>query len=543
MSRLLEILGRAITVDTADLIWHWLDQVNNAKKDADNPATDPIGKIIGLIAERKTETAEQQLRLYLFDNPQCVHGRLAAAAIAMAKGQLTGAIKELNSVYMRRPNNTMVLYALGHCYERLGHESEAIAFYQDCLKFKNYLLLPRQRLAAIYFKNGQLEKTINEYELLKDEYPDDISTLVTLGHLYIAAEDCEKAIDTFNTAILIHPDNFRTDDDEIDELINADQIHQALEQIESLLEQQPARADLAIKRADVLAMLGDNTSALSQYQHVLRLRPDFLEARVKLASLYLQMDWQQLAAQQFNNAAEINDQIIEAYIGLTTAQKLNNHISDALATLSLAAAIQPNSTLLLAEAATLQFRLQLAESIDSYHNPTPSELLPAIIRSHQRQIQQRPQNPDLRYRLGLLTMATGNLPNAIIAFENALQINPTHYRAKTKLAICLFEIGQHEKALQQLTGPQCIDPDTLELHYKTALLYCDRLVFASSLLNLERRLQNNFAAPDATVNISIVLQNLGQLDRADAMWENLSETAQHAITTEGFSPPGAEFAH
>jgi len=543
MSRLLEILGRAITADAADLIWHWLDEVNAARNDTVHSSADHINKIIRLTGDKKIEAAEEQLRLYLFDNPGCVQGRLAAAAICLSKGDLPNAIEELNSVYMRRPNNTMALYALGHCYERLGRESEAIAFYQDCLKFKNYLLLPRQRLAAIYFKNGQLEKTINEYELLKDEYPDDISTLVTLGHLYIATDNLTKAIDTFNKAILIHPDNFRTDDDEIDRLINDDQLHQAMEQIEDMLEQQPERADLAIKRADVLAMLGEHSDAVSQYQHVLRHRPDFLEARVKLGTLYLQMDWQLLAAQQFNRAAEINDQIIEAYVGLALAQKQNKDFSEALGTLSLAAAIQPNSTLLLAEAATLQFRLSLGESMHYDQNPTPSELLPAILQSHRRQMKQRPQNPDLKYRLGLLTMTTGNMLDAIGALECALQINPTHYRARTKMAICLFEVNRHELALQQLTGPKCLGKDTLDLHYKTALLYCDKFAFASSLINLERQLQNNFAAPDATVNISIVLQNLGLMDRAEAMWENLSETAEHAINSDGFSPPGGEFTY
>jgi hypothetical protein len=87
-------------------------------------------------------------------------------------------------------------------------------------------------------------------------------------------------------------------------------------------------------------------------------------------------------------------------------------------------------------------------------------------------------------------------------------------------------------ALKQMTGPDCLDKDTLELHYKTALLYCDKVKFASSLMNLERCMHNNFTSADPTVNIAIVLQNLGLLDRVTAMWDNLSETANHAIETE-----------
>jgi tetratricopeptide (TPR) repeat protein len=126
-------------------------------------------------------------------------------------------------------------------------------------------------------------------------------------------------------------------------------------------------------------------------------------------------------------------------------------------------------------------------------------------------------------------MSVGRIDEAIKAFQSALEINPTYTRARSKMAVCLFETDQKEVALEQLIGPDCLDKDTLELHYKVALLYCDRIKFASSLINLERLLENNFACTDATVNISVVLQNLGLLDRAAAMWDNLSDMAAQAM--------------
>src|SRR4030042_1426450 len=171
---------------------------------------------------------------------------------------------------MRQPNNTMALYALGYCYERLGQESQAVEFYQDCLKFKSYLHLPAQRLAAVYFKNRQPERTIQQYELLRKEYPDDISTLVTLGHLYIIVSKYEQAVDTFNTAILIHPDNFHPEDEDMEHLIADGQLNEALEEIEDILQTQPDRVDLLVKRADVLRMVGATTDAISQYEEVVR---------------------------------------------------------------------------------------------------------------------------------------------------------------------------------------------------------------------------------------------------------------------------------
>lgn len=529
MSQLLEILGRAITVDTADLIQHWLNAVRLPGSDSNSAQYRQLSKAVELMGNMKLDAAAEQLRVYLFEYPSCTYGRVAAAAICLHNNQLPEAIKELNSVYLRQPNNTMALYALGHCYERIGKESQAVEFYQDCLKFKNYLQLPAQRLAAVYFKNGQPERTIGQYELLKNEYPDDISTLVTLGHLYIATARYMQAIETFNTAILIHPDNFRAQDDETDQLIADGQLHDALEQIGDSLQAEPHRADLLMKCGDVLRMLGSTTDAVCQYEEAVRTCPDFLEATIKLGTQYLQMNQDELAAQQFNKAVEINDKIVDAYIGLAISQNLAGNTSDALGTLSLAAAIQPNSSLLFTETATLRFKAGLRENSPFELPDDPASLTQAVIAAHCQHLTHRPQNPDLHYRLGILMMNLGRIDNATELFQTALQINPAFTRAKSKLSLCLFEADRKPEAIKCLTDCDHLDKDTLDLHYKTALLYCDRVKFASSLINLERHLENNFACPDAVVNISIVLQNLGLLDRVTATWDSLADTANHTI--------------
>jgi tetratricopeptide (TPR) repeat protein len=124
----------------------------------------------------------------------------------------------------------MAIYIMGYCRERLGQVAEAIECYQDCLKFKRHLQLPRQRLAAIWMRSGRLDKTIHEYEQLTAEHPDDIASLVLLGYLYVAVQDYERAIDTFNMAIISHPDNFLEvrEDDDIETLAQNGLFDQAL---------------------------------------------------------------------------------------------------------------------------------------------------------------------------------------------------------------------------------------------------------------------------------------------------------------------------
>ena len=532
MSQVLEILGRAITVDTSDLIWHWLNMVTFPD---DHKQSDQYGllySVLELIDRNKTCAATEQLQKHLSANPSCIYGRLAAAAICINNNQLNEAIQELNSVYMRRPNNTLALYALGYCYERLGREAQAVEFYQDCIKFKKYLQLPAQRLAAIYFKNEQYDKTIEQYQLLNSEYPDDISTLITLGHLFIVTGKFSQAVQTFNNAILMHPDNISFQDNDIDQLMAEGQLYEALEQIEIFLQENPERPDLLIRQGDILRMLGSTTDAVTQYEQAIRLCPDFLEATIKLGTQYLQLNQDQLAAELFNKAVEINDRIVDAYIGLSIAQQSAGNTVEALDTLSLASAIQPNSSLLFSETASLHFnhgikndKMFFSGGIDD------SSVTEAVIAAHIKQITLRPQNADLYYRLGILMMGVGDEARAIESFISALKINPLYARARTKLIVCLYQTGRKTDALKYLSDYNIFERDTLELHYQTALLYCNKLKFASTLFNLERYMENNYSCPDASINVSIVLQNIGLLDRAAFMWDNLSDMANHVINT------------
>jgi len=533
MGGLLELLGKAITVDTSELIWHWLNERHQARGDGESLQCRHLGRIVELMGENHTEGATEQLRLYLFEHPSCCLGRMAAAALALRAGDLEAAIEELNSIYMRQPNNTLMLYALGHCHERLGHQAEAVEFYQDCLKFKGYLELPAQRLAAIYFKDGRIPDAIAQYEPLIGHYPDDTSMLVTLGHLYTASGQYGKAVEAFNKAILLHPDNFIAQDETIDELFHTGHLEEALDAIDVQLAEHEDRADLIARRADILAMMGATSDAIAQYQQALRICPDFLEATIKLGTNYLRIHAEQLAAKQFNRAIEINDKIVEAYMGLAVAQKLAGYGSEAIKTLSLAAAIQPNSAFLFAETAKLI--LKAAVDANLIEAPGTHENLDEVVMAaHRAHLARSPYNPDLDYRLGILCINCNRLAEATELLEAALHINPTFVRATTKLAVCRFETGYAEEALDLVVPTGWYDSGTLELYYQTALLYSNRIKFASSVINLQRALETTIGTDlDPTTNISIVLQNLGLADTVGLMWENLCQTAAHAPATNG----------
>ena len=521
MGQLLEIFGRGIQVDVADLIWNWLGQVAETLMVSDPKQSKLLYEVVEIYAAKKPSLLRQRINEYRSAYPNSHYTDLAETAIALDENRLTDAFALLKTVYSGCPRNITTLYALGHCCERLDREADAVAFYQDCLKFKNYLQFPHQRLAAIYFKNGQIQKTIGEYQLLASEYPDDLPTLLSLGYLYLAAGQFKNAADTFATAIIIQPDNFCPDTSPIDSLIDDDSLSDALDWLDNALNRYPDRPDLLLRRASVLAGLGQEEEALAQYDHLLDICPNFLEAGIKLGSYYLHLGKPENAAFEFTRAAIINDRLVDAYLGLATAQKLAGSVSESLSSISLAATVATNSPLLLTEAAHLQ---NIQADTDQF-NPD-SQSIAAILNAHNRLLQLNPENPMLHYRFGMLLMGVGQFDHATKLFRKTLELTPLFSAARNKLAICLFETGQKTLALENLSSPACLQADTLNLHYRLALLYCDKIKFASSLFNLEQWLRDTFLPADPVVNISVVLQNLGLIDPAVATWDNIGQPSE-----------------
>jgi tetratricopeptide (TPR) repeat protein len=73
--------------------------------------------------------------------------------------------------------------------------------------------------------------------------------------------------------------------------------------------------------------------------------------------------WEE-AAEAFGEACELNDQLLVNYVGIGVCQAAMGRREDAINSFELASAVEPNSTLLLAEMSKLQLKADLAAEID-----------------------------------------------------------------------------------------------------------------------------------------------------------------------------------
>ncbi len=538
MSALFEILGKAVTQSPAELLMQGL--CFHLQHECDHsPTTSSLNRIVDLLVDRRLEAAETELRHLYYAETIPTTGYLAGAALSLLQEDVHQAIEDLLAVYRRQPSHTLALYALGCCHERMGQEDEAIKYYQDCLKFKNNLPLPAQRLAALYLKQNRLKEALMQYELLCDTMSThDIFPLLSKGHLHLMLGQSREAIDTFSHAIVGHPDNVVSEDHDLNRLLRAGHYDEALAYVDDLLDIDPGRVDLVAKRGDILQFLGDLEQARVEYQQALTLSPNYIDASVKLGTLCMNTHHFYEASVQFNHALEIHEQIIDAYLGLSMAHEQADEHAQALAALNSAAMIQPNSSLLFFETARMLLYSQTADDIgSSLLEVNANDAAMAILQAHQGQLVTQSNSPTALYHLGQCQLYLAGPDTAIHAFSAAQKDHPQYVRANAKLAICMHVLGDEEEALKQLhTLTASSSVSTIPLYYQTALLYGEPVKFAGALLNLSKMMAHHWADMDPAAQITVVLEDLGIADRENCLLESLQETLADAVVSSDDEP-------
>ena len=480
-----------------------------------------------------TEKAKQLFQEILAQEPAHPDARLAWAAMHMSEGELDAAIEQLKNGYCQNRGDSRVMYGLGNCYERQGQKEEAYRYYREATAGHPYLRQARQRIAAMFLQDQHYVLAIEQCQILQNEHPEEVQVYLFLGQLYLLTEQYSQAAATFERAITIEPDNFELHDDYVESLVKSDQLPEAIEQMHRIISQQGEFADNYLRLADLYVQVGEDDSAIRNYERSLELHPGYLEAAVKLGTQHLRRGRFYPAASNFNRAIEINDQIISAYVGLALAYQYDQQGEAAQDMLELASALEPNTNLLFAEVVRLQLKVAMEQKVrqeflgcaqqDQVSAQEMNDLLDLQIERHRQSLKANPNQADLHYRYGLLLRGRGQTAEAIEHFRTAVKINPSYLKARIKLGLALRDAERVKEALAELTEALKVKPEYVNLHYQLGLMYCDKIKFALAVEHFETMQKDPADNMNVQANLALALQNMGLIDRARASWQAVCE--------------------
>lgn len=448
-------------------------------------------------------------------------------------GQLDESLRYLHMARDVDPNDPAVLFAIAFCHERKGETAGAVDYYQRSIAACPRLRNAFERLAAIALHQHDTDEAVRCYECLAEFEPDDVTVMLALGSLYLQSGRALDAVDQFERAVLIEPQTTGEPSEDAAALEASGDLVAAIEKLSAVVEKYPGIADFHVHLGDLFAKVGSDAAAVAQYAAAMELQPGYLEATIKLGTQHLRGRRFVEAARTFNNAVELNDRVILAYVGLGVAQHAAGRAEEGDATFNLAMSLEPNSTLLLAEAARLQLRAEFEararttlRAVPPDGPPPHDDLLAQQIRRHRQGLELAPNQADLHYRYGVLLRQTGRADGAERALRQALDINPCYGKALIKLGICLRETGHDVEALHMFERALTLRPESLDVHYQLGLLFSQRNQFDLSVEAMEVRLKDGGRSIALRPNVALALQNLGMLDRSAASWRSICELAR-----------------
>ncbi|GAG49905.1 unnamed protein product, partial [marine sediment metagenome] len=141
-----------------------------------------------------------------------------------------------------------------------------------------------------------------QYIALRDAEPQHTWIRTALAHLYYRIGSYDKAVEEFEGAIVMEPENWALIDDEVESLVGSGLIREAIERLHTLLTEQGEFADLHARLGDLYGRIGDDEAAMHHYHTALDLQPNYLEATVKLGTQHLITGRWDEAAEAFHAA-------------------------------------------------------------------------------------------------------------------------------------------------------------------------------------------------------------------------------------------------
>jgi len=493
---------------------------------------------LGLAYLRAAQVAEaiEHLSAACQHKSDYLAARVALASALEEAGRLEEALAELKSAERAHTGQAEVSFCIGYVLEKLARTAEAADAYRRAIEVAPGMKAARQRLAAVALFTDDLAEAIEQYaELLRDD-PGDTRCRITLAQLCYRSGDYAKAVEHYENAIAMEPENWSLADEQVEALVADGQVDQAIDRLAELIAVQGEFPDLHVRIADLYSGVGDDDRATWHYRKALDIQPDYLEGRIKFGTHHLINGRWSEASEIFGDAVELNDQLLSAYVGLGVAQAAQQNTATAAGTFDLAAAVEPNSTLLVREMARLQLKSVLGpgptdrqarpaeQPLQQAAGPPTGDLLKLQLDRHAEQVAAEGDHADLRYRYGVLLKADGRLTEALDQFDKAIELNPCYTQAIIKKGITLQELRRDAEAIAAFKRALELEPEYVDLHYWLGLLYTDGRQFHEAVKHVEEAQENAAAGQAIRARLAMNLQNMGLMDRAAATWRSLQKT-------------------
>ncbi|MCK9231041.1 MAG: tetratricopeptide repeat protein [Syntrophales bacterium] len=489
------------------------------------------------------EPALEEFDRALRHDPESPYLMTEKATTLLQMNDTRGAVTILEASLQRHPEYVDTHILLGRLYERAGAREKAISHYRTVIGLEPHMADPYLLLSLLYKTGGDYDQAIATLQELLERDPESYIAAYQLAHLYMETRQMKEARHWLHHTMKVKPsfDSALTDLALISEIEEDEE--RAIELYRDYLKSNPQDAEVRLRLGRLLLRRESYSDSAREFEEIIRVQPEFSEARFSLALSYL------FGNRNIEEAAEIFGDLLEEspendrirYFLASSLQELKrsgealDHFSrvDALSDLFAPSRIQM--------ALILDHEGRAEEAIDSIYDaitlkaddPDLYRLLASLYEESgkpdralmilKEALDAVPENPDIRYRIGLLYERTGHFEKAIAQVKEILEHDPLNAEAMNFIGYSYADRGINlDEAEKLITEALRLKPGSGHIIDSLGWVYFRQERISEAIQYLEEAL--SLLPDDPTI-----AEHLGDAYRAAGMIEKALETYGKAL--------------
>ena len=373
---------------------------------------------------------------------------------------------------------------------------------------------PQDQLQPVIdlYSQRQLQEALSETMQLLKQFPKSVTLYNIQGATNAGLGRLDQAIDSYNKALAIKPDNAEAYYNMGNSLNKLGKLAEAIGDYNKALAIKPDYAEAYYNMGIALKQQGKLGEAIVAYNKALASKPDHAEAYSNMGNALQDQGKLEEAIEAYNNALALKPDYAEAYYNMGNALQKQGKLEAAVDAYNRSLALKPNS----AEAynnigLALKEQGKLGEAIVAYNKALAS----------------KPDHAEAHNNMGNVLQEQGKLEEAIEAYNKALAIKPDYAEVYNNMGNSLKKQGKLAEAIGGYNKALAIKPNYAEAynHMGLALKEQGKLAEAIEAYNKGLAIKPDYA--EASYNLALVLHQTGQYEEASSFFrKNASSVSQ-----------------
>lgn len=407
---------------------------------------------VSYLASGKTELAIKDLEDAAALDPGQVKAHALLVAMHLRKGEYDKALQVLKDWKKEQPDNPVIYSLEGSVFAAKNDLAKARLSFKKALQKQPNYFPAALSLAQLDIKDGKPDAARKRLDDFLAADKKSVPAMIALGELAIRAGDDDKAVGWFNKAIQAHPAAIRLRRILISYYVGKKEFKKALSAARDARDANPNDPNTLSFLADIQLLVGDKRSAIENYKRLAKELPKSPVPLFKLAQAQI-ADQDVIAARDsLRKALQLKPDFIEAELKLVSLDMKDGRYPDALRTAKRIQGQFPRNPIGEAlEGDVLSAKREYASAAEHYKKAFDMKHSGLMaVKLHQaltltghekeaddellRWLKEQPDDLTARMYLADFYLKMGNNKGAIVQYEYVLKKQPNNLMALNNLA-------------------------------------------------------------------------------------------------------------